>query len=895
MSRTLHLKILLLILIFIPGVILAQGTISGTVTEADSNQPLPGANVIIKGTSTGTTSDFDGNYQLNVNSFPITIVISSVGFTTQEIVVSGPQTINVALQEGLYLDEIVIVGNRSKPRTILDSPVPIDVIGVSELRNTGQPTVDKMLAYRVPSFNSTNQTISDATAHFDPADLRGLGPSRTLVLVNGKRKNQSALVYINDTPGKGEVGVDLKSIPAAAIERIEVLRDGASAQYGSDAIAGVINMVLKKDVQFTTVNVKSGVTTEGDGFNYGVDLNTSINVGENGGYLNFTAGYYEQEETNRAGEPGEDVLFGVAANDPTWSSWLNQNPDLGMTVGQPEIKKTDVFFNAGIPFKNGNGEVYTFGGLTYRKGKSFALYRAPYWVPDPFNLLHDSGTTYNGFQPTFETDIRDNNATVGVKFNALDFNIDVSGSYGRNAVDYEVNNSLNPVLGGSSPTSFDVGAYSFSNLLTNLDISRNFGDVNIAFGLEAKEERFNAKAGQPESYLGNGVQSFPGLQPSNEVRAKRSNYGVYADLEWEPTEEFLIGGAVRYEDFSDFGDNTSWKVNARYSLGTSGAIRASYSTGFRAPSLHQIYLSNIQTLVSGGTVSNQGTFNNVDPIIRDGLGVPQLTAETSKNIAAGITYKPVSNLSLSADFYNVQVDDRVLFTGEIGFDGNDQSTNPVEQVLLDNSITSLKFFVNAVNTKTTGVDIVASYNNIALGNGTLGATLAANFNETKIEGQIDTPDLLAQNGYEIFNRKEQSRITSSRPKTKVLLGLDYSISKWSFILNNTYFGEVSWKHSNNGLNGAPLGPGGSLLPIEDSAYDQTFAGKIVTDLIIGYDFSDKISANISVNNLLNVYPDEIDTKGDFVTDLGGRFKYPWEVNQFGFNGTIINGSLSFKF
>ena len=895
MSRTLHLKILLLILIFIPGVILAQGTISGTVTEADTNQPLPGANVIIKGTSTGTTSDFDGNYQLNVNSFPVTIVISSVGFTTQEIEVSGPQTINVALQEGLSLDEVVIVGNRSKPRTILDSPVPIDVIGVSELRNTGQPTVDKMLAYRVPSFNSTNQTISDATAHFDPADLRGLGPSRTLVLVNGKRKNQSALVYINDTPGKGEVGVDLKSIPAAAIERIEVLRDGASAQYGSDAIAGVINMVLKKDVQFTTVNVKSGVTTEGDGFNYGVDLNTSINVGENGGYLNFTAGYYEQEETNRAGEPGEDVLFGVAANDPTWSSWLNQNPDLGMTVGQPEIKKTDVFFNAGIPFKNGNGEVYTFGGLTYRKGKSFALYRAPYWVPDPFNLLHDSGTTYNGFQPTFETDIRDNNATVGVKFNALDFNIDVSGSYGRNAVDYEVNNSLNPVLGGSSPTSFDVGAYSFSNLLTNLDISRNFGDVNIAFGLEAKEERFNAKAGQPESYLGNGVQSFPGLQPSNEVRAKRSNYGVYADLEWEPTEEFLIGGAVRYEDFSDFGDNTSWKVNARYSLGTSGAIRASYSTGFRAPSLHQIYLSNIQTLVSGGTVSNQGTFNNVDPIIRDGLGVPQLTAETSKNIAAGITYKPVSNLSLSADFYNVQVDDRVLFTGEIGFDGNDQSTNPVEQVLLDNSITSLKFFVNAVNTKTTGVDIVASYNNIALGNGTLGATLAANFNETKIEGQIDTPDLLAQNGYEIFNRKEQSRITSSRPKTKVLLGLDYSISKWSFILNNTYFGEVSWKHSNNGLNGAPLGPGGSLLPIEDSAYDQTFAGKIVTDLIIGYDFSDKISANISVNNLLNVYPDEIDTKGDFVTDLGGRFKYPWEVNQFGFNGTIINGSLSFKF
>ncbi|MBT8265428.1 MAG: TonB-dependent receptor, partial [Bacteroidia bacterium] len=580
-------------------------------------------------------------------------------------------------------------------------------------------------------------------------------------------------------------------------------------------------------------------------------------------------------------------------DDPDWGAWLAQNPDLGMTVGQPEIKKTDVFYNVGIPFKSGNGEVYTFGGLTYRKGKSFALYRAPYWVPDPFNLLHEAGTTYQGFQPTFETDIRDNNATLGVKFEALDFNVDVSGSFGRNAVDYMVNNSLNPVLGASSPTSFDVGAYTFSNLLANLDISRNFGDVNIAFGAEIKEERFTSKAGQPASYVGNGVQSFPGLQPSNEVSAKRDNYGIYADLEWEPTEEFLIGGAVRYEDFSDFGDNTSWKVNARYSLGDEGAIRGSYSTGFRAPSLHQIYLSNIQTLISGGTVSNQGTFNNVDPVIRDGLGVPQLSAETSKNITAGITYKPVSNLSLSVDFYNVKVDDRVLFTGEIGFDGDSGSTNSVEQILLDNQITSLKFFVNAVNTNTTGVDVVASYRNIELGSGNLTATLAANFNETKIDGQIDTPDLLAQNGYEIFNRKEQSRITSARPKTKVLLGFDYNVDKWNFILNNTYFGEVSWKHSNNGLNGADLGNG--PLPTEDSAFDQTFAGKIVTDLIISYDFSDKITAGVSVNNLLNVYPDEIDTKGDFVTDLGGRFKYPWEVNQFGFNGTIINGSISFKF
>ncbi|MBT8272623.1 MAG: TonB-dependent receptor plug domain-containing protein, partial [Bacteroidia bacterium] len=475
MKKTLRCIKLILILLLFPAAISAQGLITGTVTQADTGDPLPGANIIVKGTSTGTTSDFDGNFTLNVDSFPVTIVISSVGFTTQEISVDSAQSINVALQEGLALDEVIITGNRSRPRTILDSPVPIDNIGVEELKNTGQPTVDKMLTYKVPSFNSTNQTISDATAHFDPADLRGLGPSRTLVLVNGKRKNQSALVYINDTPGKGEVGVDLKSIPAAAIERIEVLRDGASAQYGSDAIAGVINMILKKGVDMTAVNVRSGVTTEGDGFYYGADLNTSIDIGENGGYLNFTVGYYDQEETNRAGEPGGDGLFGVIFGDDDILNgtlpWLQENPDLGMTIGQPQIKKTDIFFNVGIPFKNGNGEFYTFGGLTYRKGKSFALYRAPYWIPDEFNLLHEAGTEYQGFQPTFETDIRDNNNTVGVKFIVEGFNVDVSGTYGRNAVDYFVNESINLDLGPISPTSFDVGAYSFDNLIGNIDFS----------------------------------------------------------------------------------------------------------------------------------------------------------------------------------------------------------------------------------------------------------------------------------------------------------------------------------------------------------------------------------------------------------------------------------------
>ncbi|MDO6809351.1 TonB-dependent receptor [Zobellia galactanivorans] len=908
MKQTLFGKLYFLLFFVLPTVVLAQGNLVKGVITDQGGEPLPGVNVVVKGTTDGTTSDFDGNFEIDISNMPAILIFSSIGFNTKEVSVNASGEVNVILQEGVALDEVILVGNRSKPRTVISSPVPIDNIGVEELAGTGQPTIDKMLTYKVPSFNSSTQTVSDATAHFDPADLRGLGPSRTLVLVNGKRKNQSALLYINDTPGKGEVGVDLKSIPTAAIERVEVLRDGASAQYGSDAIAGVLNMVLKKGYGTTTVNANTGITTEGDGQNFSIDLNSGVKIGDNGGFLNFTLGYYTQDQTDRSGTPGGDGLFGflydvevipIEAADGFLASngvvatgaqirsgdtdWQRQNPDLGVIVGQPKYQKADIFFNSVVPFKNGNGEFYAFGGFNYRVGTSYGLYRTPYWPevtgqnsPED-HPLYDGLGQYQGFQPTFETDIRDNNFSVGVKWESAGFNFDLSGTNGRNAVDYEVNNSINVSLGSNSPTSFDVGAYSFGNNLLNLDVSRSIGQVSFGVGAELREERFTAKAGDKSSYVGGGVQSFPGLQPSNATVAKRTNYGLYGDLEWEPTDKFLIGGAIRYEDFSDFGDNFSWKLSSRYLLGERGALRGSYSTGFRAPSLHQINLSNIQTLVSGGTISNQGTFNNNDPIIREGLGVEQLTAETAKNISAGITYKLLSNFTLSLDYYNVKVDDRVLFTGEVGVDEDKTTINPVEEILNANSITTLKFFINAVDTKTTGVDFVANYTNIGLGNGELSATLAANFNETTIVGKIKTPQILADNNYDIFNRKEQARITSARPKSKVLLGLDYDINKWSVSLNNTYFGEVTWRHAINPDN------------------DQTFTGKVLTDIGVAFNVSDKLSFNLAANNILNVYPDEIDPGDDFEVNLGGRFKYPWEVNQFGFNGTIIKAGVALKF
>ncbi len=872
---------LLLLFTFITGIAAAQQfTVTGKVTDGSTGEALIGVNVVVKGTSDGAVTNVNGEYQIFVSGNDITLAFSSIGYISEEVEVSPEHNnINVTMLADITsLKNIVVVGSRFNPRSVLSSPVPIDNISATELETTGQLSLDQMISYRVQSYNATQQTVSDATAHFNPADLRGLGPSRTLVLINGKRKNTSSLVYINDTPGKGEVGVDMQSIPIEAIERVEILRDGASAQYGSDAIAGVINIILKDDVDVTNINLFSGITTEGDGFNYGFTANTGFKISEDG-YINVSTGFKDQEKTNRAGTPGGDGLFGVVFGDDDILNgthpWLQGNPDMGMIVGQPDMTTFDVFYNGVLPLKGG-AEIYSFGGLTYRNGRSFALYRAPYWVPDPNFIFHDPGETYVGFHPTFETDIFDKTFSVGIRGKVNNWDVDLSSTSGSNTVDYTIGQTLNADLGSNSPTTVNAGGYEFRNQVNNLDIFRKFDDVSIGLGTEYRTENFVANAGEEDSYVGGGVQSFPGLQPRNEVDKTRFNVGFYTDLEYD-NEIFLIGGALRFEKYGDFGNTFNWKLNSRVRLMDNKlTLRASASTGFRAPSLHQIYLSNIQTLVSGGTVSNQGTFNNQSPVIR-GLKVPELKEESSFNFSAGLAFNPIDNLEITADFYSINVDDRVLFTGEIGFDSDTTSDNSVEVILKEFDVTSIKFFTNAVDTKTTGFDLVASYKNIQFANGTLGLSLAVNLNETKIEGSIKTPDPIVQSGNNIFNRKEQSRITSSRPKDKFILGIEYKLDKFSASLYNIRFGEVTWQHGS------------------DPAKDQTFSAKVITDLNLSYSFNDNVKLGITINNLLNVYPDVIDTKGDFVTDLGGRFKYPWEVNQFGFTGTIISGKLNFKF
>jgi len=856
-----------------------KGKVSGSDVFGSEPAPLVGVNILVKNTSIGTSTDVNGEFSISVDKLPADLVFSSIGYKKKTVTVTTTDFLNVVMEVDVYSSEdVLIVGSRFHPRTSITSPIPIDNIKLRDLQSTSQTSFDKMMHYTVPSFNSTQQTISDATAHFDPADLRGLGPSRTLVLINGKRKNPSALVYINDTPGKGDVGVDMNSIPINAIKRVEVLRDAASAQYGSDAIAGVINVILNDQTEKTIIHAYSGITEEGDGFQAGANVNTGLKLGEIG-FVNLSAGYSNQNETNRAGTPGKDDLFGQDGSNP----WIQKNPSLGMHVGLPNMKTANTYYNGQINVGDA-GELYSFGGLVFREGLSYALYRTPYWIPDEHFIKHKPGTEYQGFQPTFETSIFDAQWTTGYRSKKFGWDYDLSYTFGKNAVDYKVANSLNLDMAELSPTVFYPGGYEFNNSIINFDISKLFFQkLFVSLGTEFRQENFITNAGGEASYTGSGAQSFPGLQPQNAIDAKRTNVGFYADLGLDLTSNIFLGGAARFEDYSDFGENVTYKVNARVKTSDNRfSVRGAVSTGFRAPSLHQIFLSNIQTLISAGTVSNQGTFNNDSPVLRQ-LGVDKLKEETSTNYTIGFASRPIEGLFVSVDVFKIDLDDRIVYSSSIS---SSDTTTTVGQILKANSITSLKFFINAVNTSTKGIDIVASYewNKLRL-------NFAASFLDHSIEGKIKTPDVLAQDGIDIFDRKEQSRILTARPTEKVILGIVYDWDRFTLGASGIYFGSVTWWHVNNGLNGVDLGNG--PLPTDDAAFDQTFSAKVLTDIFGTVKFTEHISLTVAVNNLFNIYPDVIDTKGDFVTDLGGRFKYPWEVNQFGFNGRVIVGTLNF--
>jgi iron complex outermembrane receptor protein len=839
---------------------------SGMVVD-QNNEPLPGASVVIKGTTTGTTTDFDGKFSINISQGDV-LIVSYVGFSTNEVTFDGGD-LTVVLNEGEALDEVLVTGNRSKPRTAIDSAVPIDNIRTESVLNVGEASIERALTFSIPSYNSQDQAISDATAGFSPADLRGLGPSRTLVLINGKRVNQQAQAYLNRTPGKGEVGINLKSIPLAAVERIEVLRDGASSQYGSDAMAGVMNFILKEDSAFSTLSAGTGITSEGDGFQFNLDYNTTFAFGD-GGRINLTVAYTDQEKTNRAGSPGLDAVDTSTARQNE-IDFASNDPTLGMIVGRPDLQQKTIFANITHPVGE-NAKFYMTHGYSERWNRSFAYYRFPGWRRDVADagFLTPTPEDFVGYHPTFEGDIKDFFNVVGVDFDlANGWNLDFSVTHGKNSIFYTVNRSVNRDYlsdNGWSPTTFKPGGYAFSNIIQNADLTKSFSDqVSFSAGVEYKTEKFEAFPGDPFSRYGAGSDSFAGISLEQEGEWDRNNLAVYSGVDVDLTDKLLVAAAVRYEDFSDFGSNFSWKMASRYKLNDQSALRASYSTGFRAPSLHQKYLSNTQYIIVAGSNEPllQGTLQNGTPEVR-ALGIKDLFAETSRNLTAGLTFGNGSNFSGSVDFYSINVDDRILFTSQLqGAEGSE-----LRQTLSDAGIYAVQAWINAGNTKTTGLDFVLNWksNDLDLG-------LVGNFNETTLES-IDTPTELE--GVDIFAREEAGLITNSRPKSKIILTADYSTDRWEMGMYNTRFGEVTVT--------APASGG----------TDQELSAKLITDFRLTYLFTPQLSLTGIINNAFDVYPDETLASTN-TAQAGSRFIYSSEVQQQGQLGRNFSLSLNYKF
>ncbi|SHI36864.1 TonB-dependent receptor [Aquimarina spongiae] len=855
-----------------------QQIVSGTVTDP-SGLPIPYVNILEKGSEKGTTTDEQGKYTIAVDEGAV-LVFSFIGYETKEVEVGNQEIIDVVLQEGEALSTIIVVGSRSPKRTATDTPVAIDIIDMQEIiTKSGKIEINELLQYTAPSFNANKQSGSDGADHIDPASLRGLGPDQTLVLINGKRRHSSSLINIFGTRGRGNSGTDLNAIPATAIKRIEVLRDGAAAQYGSDAIAGVINIVLKNDVNTISGSVSYGayntnakgdfpdgtpntdgnrLDTDNDGNRIGDDqdfdggsvkvtANYGVEIGD-GGYANFTTEFLSKNKTLR---PGFDFRRGF---------------------GEAAIDGFNFFVNAAVPISK-KTEAYAFGGRNYRDTDAFAFTR---------NGGERVVTAIfpNGFTPRITSNIIDNSVSVGVRTETENgWKIDVNNTWGKNNFHYFIQGTLNASLQESSPTDFDAGGHSLSQNTTSLDLSKYYPNImkglNIAFGSEYRTENFIIFAGEEGSYATydvnglpiidpanqtqptdpdsgelrpGGSQGFPGYSPANEVDRSRSNFSLYTDAELDITDSFLLGAAARFENYSDFGSTINGKLAFRVKASDNINVRGSVSTGFRAPSLAQIYYNLRFTDFQGGVATETLLSPNNSPVTAS-FGIESLEEETAINAAVGATAS-FGGFTATVDGYYINVKDRIVLTG----------TFAAPQIP---NVNEAQFFANGVDTETVGLDIILSWKgNFDFGN--ISATLAGNINNMTIEevknGNLDESIF--------FGEREKAFLLASAPDSKFAFNANYSKDKFNAGLGLTHFSEIV------------------LIDFADT--EDVYGAKITADLNAGYQLSDNLKLTLGGNNIFNEYPDQ---QNDGETEAGGY----WDAVQMGFGGAYYYARLDFNF
>ncbi len=892
-----------------------QGMIRGKVTESESSIPLPDANLNLIGTSQGTVAGQDGTFELSASPGTYMLQASFTGYQSakQPVEVTAGATVvvdfelveSVPISGGEY--EFVVVGSRTV-RTALETPAPVDVISGREVRQSGETEINQVLRHLVPSFNASHQTISDGTDHINPASLRGLGPDQVLVLINGKRRHASALVHINGTFGRGTVGVDLNAIPKAAIERIEVLRDGASAQYGSDAIAGVINIVLKDRTEGFQIDNSVGTTGTGDGDQYKTNVNYGFPLGDDG-FINVTGSFLDRGRTNRA-EPYEGAIF--TSDGSTDEAELARRglsrDDFTMKVGQSKATMAGAFYNAVYPIANG-AQFYSFGGLSHRQGEAAGFYRLPRQEERVVSSIYP-----NGFLPEIHTEIKDRSFSAGVRGAKGAWDVDFSMSHGGNGLQYNIENSNNASMGDASPISFEAGSLHFGQISGNLDLVRPLDldaveGASLVLGSEFRLENYRIEAGQFESYsLGTGgplagvdfdttstggpkaagSQVFPGFQPSNEVDRFRNSVSAYAGLETQVSKRLLVDAGGRFEQYSDFGQTVTGKVALRYELTDRLALRGAVSNGFRAPSLHQVWFNNVSTQFvrdenTGELVPNQVlTAHNRSPVAK-AFGIPLLEEETSVNLSTGFTARLLRNLSFTADYYSIAIDDRIVLTSR--FSNSNAAYAALLEPFRDLGVSRAQFFTNAVDTRTQGVDLVASYA-IGLGSGLLDLSGAANVAKTEVDGinipqefigafeksQGREPDAKEREDIAatLFNREERNRVEDALPQTKFSVSGRYSQGRFSALGRATYYGPVEYKPVN-------------------MANDEIFGAKTLFDADLSCAVSSGLRLSVGAQNLLNTFPDEHQKDGN---RSDGRFVYSRRVTQFGTNGAFYYARLS---
>ena len=894
---------LLITLLFLAQTVLSQsnGTISGYVS--DNFGKLPGATVGIDGTDYSTTSDVNGYYSLNVQKGYYVIVASYVMYNLRleslEVKAGDSIKLDFVLETGFTIDQPVALGSRDKPRSSLQTTAPIDIISPQAIENSQQMELTQILQYLVPSFQGNHQTISDGTDHIDPATLRGLGPDQILVLVNGKRRHSSSLLNVNGTIGRGTVGTDLNSIPVASIEKIEILRDGATSQYGSDAIAGVINIILKKQTDLISVDSRVGLSTEGDGKTSYFASNFGLNIGKKG-FINVTGEYRKREAINRAGNYNGSVFSNDPVEDARRIEESNFYGQTGyddqrvMEVGNAETQNSALSFNGEFDLSK-DAKLYFHGGRNFRQGKSKGFYRFP---KDQDRVVIELFP--NGFSPIINTVIQDNSVVAGIKGVKNNWNIDFSHGIGKNAIDYNVTNSNNASLGTISPKNFYSGGFLYDQSSTNIDVSRTFewlSDVNVAFGAELRVENYKIIAGEEASYVNGmktytdefgieqdraaGAQVFPGIHPTNELEQFRTNSSAYVDIETNVTEQLLLTGAARYESYSSIGDQLIWKLASRYKLNDLLSFRAGYSTGFRAPSLHQVHFQSVSSQFINGELQSVGTFNNESAVVVEAFKINKLKPELSKHLSAGFSSKIRKNLTLTFDYYFINIKDRIVLSSII--------SEGYESILAPFNISAAQFFTNAIDSRTNGADAVVFYKTNYKG-GEINVSLGANYTRTKVVGNVKAPsEIFKGNEEDLFDREEISRLETALPNFKLNSLLSFEIKKYKVQVGNTIFGEVKYVHTDdeNSANWVVNDLNGKI-----ETRDQTFSPKIVTDVSLTYEVNNAIKLTIGGNNVFNVFPDQ----HTHSSNIGnGSFMYSRRVQQFGVMGANYFARLLIRF